>query len=114
MSTINGAKKPSKGRPRIDSEAVNVRFERNILTELDEWRRLQTDLPTRPEAIRRILESALKASPPEVTVEAIVSYCRNNNRGDLASYIQSMVWEIKNPSDAPLGHSFPLPPASER
>jgi len=48
------------GRPSIDSEAVNVRLTRDMLTMLDDWRRDQTDLPNRPEAIRRILSEHFK------------------------------------------------------
>jgi len=58
MSIINSAKKP-KGRPSVDSEAVNVRIERSMLDALDEWRRAQSDIPTRPEAIRRLVEKSL-------------------------------------------------------
>jgi len=53
------AKKPTRGRPTIDSEAVNVRMERGLLSQLDDWRREESDLPTRPEAVRRLLEKAL-------------------------------------------------------
>jgi hypothetical protein len=31
---------------------------------LDDWRRKQPDIPTRSEAIRRLLEQALKAKRP--------------------------------------------------
>jgi len=58
MSTLDSAKKP-KGRPKVDSEAVNVRLERGMLAQLDDWRRDQSDLPSRPEAIRRIVAEAL-------------------------------------------------------
>jgi hypothetical protein len=61
MSTINSAKKPLKGRPTIDSEAVNVRMERVQIVALDDWRRGQSDLPSRPEAVRRLIELGLKA-----------------------------------------------------
>jgi hypothetical protein len=60
MSTNNSAKK-SKGRPTVDSEAVNVRMQRNQIEKLDAWRREQPDLPSRPEAIRRLLEKGLDA-----------------------------------------------------
>lgn len=62
MSTDNSAIKSKKGRPAIDSEAVNVRLKRNFLEKLDNWRRNQADLPSRPEAIRRLLEKALAES----------------------------------------------------
>jgi hypothetical protein len=48
-----------RGRPTVDSEAVTVRLVRDALTRLDDWRREQPDLPSRPEAIRRLLEQAL-------------------------------------------------------
>lgn len=53
-------KQKKVGRPSVDTEAVNVRVHRDTIAKLDDWRRKQRDLPTRPEAIRRILESSLK------------------------------------------------------
>lgn len=47
------------GRPPVDSEAVNVRFERAALDAIDDFRRSQSDLPSRPEAIRRLVEKGL-------------------------------------------------------
>jgi hypothetical protein len=57
--SISSAKKPSKGRPTKDSEAVNVRFERAALIAIDEWRRSLPDLPSRPEAVRRLVKKAM-------------------------------------------------------
>jgi len=57
MSIVYSAKK--MGRPKVDSEAVNVRIERTCLEALDEWRQRQEDLPSRPEAIRRLIGMAL-------------------------------------------------------
>jgi hypothetical protein len=59
-STINSAKK-SRGRPPVESEAVNVRIALPALKEIDDWRRHQDDMPGRPEAIRRLVELGLKA-----------------------------------------------------
>lgn len=59
-STINSAKK-SRGRPPVESEAVNVRLAAPALKDIDGWRRQQDDLPGRPEAIRRLVELGLKA-----------------------------------------------------
>jgi hypothetical protein len=59
MLTIDSANKSRRGRPTVDSEAVNVRIERPLLMRLDDWRRSVADLPTRPEAIRRLIELAL-------------------------------------------------------
>lgn len=58
MSTVSGPKKRI-GRPPVDSEAVKVRLERQTLDALDRWREAQPDTPGRPEAIRRIIRSAL-------------------------------------------------------
>ncbi|MGY4570499.1 hypothetical protein [Bradyrhizobium sp. USDA 3256] len=60
-STINSAKKSKRGRPAVESEAVNVRMTLDALQNLDDWRRNQADLPGRPEAIRRLVEIGLKA-----------------------------------------------------
>jgi hypothetical protein len=59
-STINSAKKSKRGRPAVESEAINVRMTVDALKPLDDWRRKQDDLPGRPEAIRRLLEIALR------------------------------------------------------
>lgn len=64
VSIKNSANKPkSPGRHPVDSEAVNVRFLREMITRLDDWRRAQDDLPNRPEAVRRLVEMALKRKP---------------------------------------------------
>jgi AMMECR1 domain-containing protein len=60
-STIYSAKKSTRGRPAVDTEAVNVRLAVASLKEIDDWRRKQDDLPGRPEAIRRLVELGLKA-----------------------------------------------------
>jgi hypothetical protein len=57
-STKNSAKK-SRGRPKVDSEAVNVRLQRPILDALDKFRAEEADNPSRPEAARRLLADSL-------------------------------------------------------
>jgi hypothetical protein len=47
--------KPKKGRPPVDTEPVNLRLPRDLIAALDDFRRQQGDVPTRPEAIRRVL-----------------------------------------------------------
>jgi hypothetical protein len=59
MKSIVETKKPKKGRPSADTEAVNLRLPRTMLVALDDFRRRQEDLPNRPEAIRRLMEKAL-------------------------------------------------------
>ena len=60
-SKINSAKKSKRGRPPVETDAVNVRMAVESLTAIDDWRRKQEDLPGRPEAIRRLVEMGLKA-----------------------------------------------------
>jgi predicted component of type VI protein secretion system len=53
--------KPRKQRPTVTGEAVMVRVQPDMTKLLDDWRRNQADLPSRPEAIRRLVELGLKA-----------------------------------------------------
>ena len=50
------------GRPPSDTEAINLRLPREVIEELDELRRKEVDVPTRPEMIRRIIQEFLKAT----------------------------------------------------
>lgn len=61
MSNDN-VKKSKIGRPPVDTEPVTVRLPRHMLDAIDAFRRAEDDLPTRPEAIRRLVESALLGS----------------------------------------------------
>lgn len=101
--SISGAKKPSKGRPPKDSEAVNVRIDRDMLSAIDDWRRSQSDLPTRPEAVRRMLNRLLKRAT-EPTAAEIAQYCRTKGRPDLAQVIEAIAWHSTDPAakDLPL------------
>ena len=57
MSIANVKKSGKKrGRPFADTEPITVRLTQRLLDELDDWRRLQKDLPNRPEGIRRMME----------------------------------------------------------
>lgn len=57
MSIVSAKK--SRGRPSVDSEAVNVRLERPYISALDVWIAKQKAPLSRPEAIRRLLAKAL-------------------------------------------------------
>lgn len=59
MAILN-ARKKAIGRPKVDSEEVSVRIEREQLQQIDKWRMLQGDNPGRPEAIRRLLAQAFR------------------------------------------------------
>jgi hypothetical protein len=50
----------NRGRPAVDSEAVNVRMTRSALDALDAWIGAHPEpRPNRPEAIRRLVAEAL-------------------------------------------------------
>ncbi len=49
------------GRPKVDTEPVNLRLPREMIEAIDDLRRLENDLPTRPEMIRRALAEWLLA-----------------------------------------------------
>jgi hypothetical protein len=95
MSRDDSAKKPPKGRPVVDSEPVNVRIERQQLAALDDWRRGQSDLPSRPEAIRRLIELGLKVPPVPASVEGLAEYYKHIGRPDLAEAVLGVMKDIK-------------------
>lgn len=41
--------------PKKDTEALTLRIARDLIEAVDDCRRIEKDLPTRPEMIRRIL-----------------------------------------------------------
>lgn len=43
------------GRPKLDTEPVTIRMDRQMLKAIDDYRRLQEDLPSRPEVVRRVM-----------------------------------------------------------
>lgn len=55
IMSIDGTKKSRKGRPPVDTEAVNLRLPREMIVAIDALRRGHDDPPTRPELIRTIL-----------------------------------------------------------
>ena len=46
----------SRGRPKVDTQPVMVRMPTELIEQLDDVRRVEADLPSRPELIRRIVE----------------------------------------------------------
>jgi len=58
-ATRDTTKSPKK-RAAEAGAPVMVRLQPEMAKELDDWRRKQDDLPGRPEAIRRLVDGALK------------------------------------------------------
>jgi hypothetical protein len=52
--------KKKMGRPVADTEPVMIRMTREMIKAIDDYRRTQEDLPTRPEVIRRVLAEWLE------------------------------------------------------
>lgn len=46
--------------PKKDTEALTLRLSKELLIKIDETRRNDKDIPTRPELIRRVLASWAK------------------------------------------------------
>jgi hypothetical protein len=59
MMSISSARKSLRGRPRIDATPVNTRFPPEELDALDAWISLQEGEVSRPEAVRRLVKTAL-------------------------------------------------------
>ena len=51
-----------KGRPPTDTQPVMIRMTPEMIAAIDEARRGITDLPTRPELVRRVMEEWLTQS----------------------------------------------------
>jgi hypothetical protein len=62
MKSAKKDTKKSRGRPATGiGLQIGTRWSSEIVSLVDDWRRLQADLPGRPEAIRRLVELGLKA-----------------------------------------------------
>ena len=59
--SILSTEKRSRGRPRTDPVAQHMTMSQELSEAIDMWREKQKDLPSRPEAIRRLVEIGLKA-----------------------------------------------------
>ena len=60
-STITDNRKRKLGRPPVGSTLVGVRLPPTELAALDAWIAKQAEPMSRPEALRRLVDSALKA-----------------------------------------------------
>ena len=54
----------SRGRPKVNTQPVMVRMPIELIEKLDDVRRVEQDLPSRPEMIRRIVEEWFKKNKP--------------------------------------------------
>jgi hypothetical protein len=49
--------------PEPLDERLNLALTKSMMRAIDEWRRVQPDIPTRSEAARRLIEASLKPPP---------------------------------------------------
>ena len=57
MADLSTSKSPKMGRPRVDATPITVRVPASQLSMLDDWiSTLPDPKPSRPEAIRRIVD----------------------------------------------------------
>jgi hypothetical protein len=49
-----------KPRAKTTGTLVGTRFQPDLLEAIDLWRKAQSDLPTRPEAVRRLVELGMR------------------------------------------------------
>jgi len=59
-------------RPKETGTLVGVRLQAPELGALDAWRKEQADLPTRPEAVRRLLAASMAGSGENPTIELLI------------------------------------------
>jgi hypothetical protein len=60
VKSTGEATKPRRERPKETGVMVSTRLQPELLKQLDDWRRAQPDLPSRPEALRRLAEKGLR------------------------------------------------------
>ena len=53
-----------RARATTTGTLVGTRFQAELLDAIDEWRKAQPDLPTRPEAVRRLVGIGMKNNVP--------------------------------------------------
>lgn len=58
----------NRGRPPTGWTQIGVKVSAPLLARIDTWRAAQSDVPNRPEAIRRLIDEAMSlCSPPPAT-----------------------------------------------
>ena len=78
-SIISTEKKIGRGRPRTDPVAQHFTMRRELSAALDAWIAAQPEpKPTRPEAIRRLLERALEGERPEKTLDQKIATAKDS------------------------------------
>lgn len=59
---------------------VGTRFQATLLEAIDSWRKEQTDLPTRPEAVRRLVELGMTGGTTRHANVSSVRHDKDNSQ----------------------------------
>lgn len=73
--------KPRRRAPTTGT-LVGTRFQAPLLEAIDDWRKAQSDLPTRPEAVRRLIELGMTADAQKQTVTSSMQYIKQLHFGE--------------------------------
>lgn len=68
-----------KRRAIATGKLVGTRFQAHLLEAIDNWRKEQVDLPTRPEAVRRLIELGMARSMNAAEVSSTRIAKRNSD-----------------------------------
>jgi hypothetical protein len=97
----------------VEYPQIGVRVDADFLKMIDEWRRKQDDVPTRPEAIRRLVELGLKVKKWNRTNRSLSTGFGSEQRSwQWRSLRGSSSWRTCRFQRAALGRSFCLRPIS--
>jgi hypothetical protein len=79
---VNTENPTQKRRPSATGILVGTRLQPGLLEAVDHWRKMQLDLPTRPEAVRRLVQLALHTEALQGTPLASICIARSSCDGD--------------------------------
>jgi hypothetical protein len=79
----------------LKDQRVPVMMSASEVKAVDAWRRSQDDLPSRGEAIRRLIEFGLKTPPEPPTLSALADYYKRIGKPDLAEAVLAAGKDIK-------------------
>lgn len=96
---IDDIEKRGRGRPRTDATPVMVRLSPAQIEALDNWRREEDDIPSRPEALRRLSAYAIKAKNAHMMVRLASKDPTSESAAKLLSIANDLLtWPNHEPS----------------
>ena len=74
---MSETEKSKGGRPKVNATALTVRIPPEQLARLDKWAEAQPDKPSRPEAVRRLVEAGIDRAERKTPVAQTGRQVRN-------------------------------------